>query len=257
MKLAIIGGTGSQRLAGVGLRWQPAAESADTPYGAASAIPEVASTASGEVLLLPRHGRPPGIAPHLINYRANMWLMKELGVDAAVATYAVGGIAPNLRDADLLIPHQIIDYTWGRRHTYVEVGEIRHIDFTRPFDDRVRLGLISAADECGLAGALHRRGVYGCVQGPRLETAAEINRMERDGCAVVGMTAMPETALARELDIPYAGVCLVVNAAAGRGDGPITGAQIDAALKRAATDLERLLGAFVAMEANDPSDNAR
>ena len=256
MKLAIIGGTGSQRLAGAGLRWQPAADSADTPYGAASAIPEIASTVSGEVLFLPRHGEPASIAPHLINYRANMWLIKELGVDAAVATYAVGGIAPNFRDADLLIPHQIIDYTWGRRHTYVEVGEIRHIDFTRPFDDRVRLALISAADGCGLAGELHRRGIYGCVQGPRLETAAEIDRMERDGCTVVGMTAMPEAALAREMDIPYAGICLVVNAAAGRGEGPITGAQIEVALNRGAADLERLLGAFLAMGANDLLDNA-
>ena len=246
MKLAIIGGTGSQRLAGVGLGWQPAADSADTPYGAASVIPEVASTASGEVFLCPRHGKPPGIAPHLINYRANIWLMKELGVDAIIATYAVGAIASNLRDADLLIPHQIIDYAWGRSHTYVEVGEIRHIDFTRPFDDHIRRRLIKAADECGLAGRLHRRGVYGCVQGPRLETAAEIDRMERDGCTVVGMTAMPETALARELGIPYAGICLVVNAAAGRGEGPITGAGIEAALKRAGADLERLLGGFLA-----------
>ena len=251
MKLAIIGGTGSQRLAGAGLRWQPATDSADTPYGVASAIPEVASTASGEVFLLPRHGKPPQIAPHLINYRANMWLLKKLGVDAVVATYAVGAIAPGLRDADLLIPHQIIDYTWGRQHTYVEVGEIRHIDFTRPFDDRVRLGLISAAEGCGLSDALHRRGVYGCVQGPRLESAAEIDRMERDGCTVVGMTAMPETALASELGIPYAGVCLVVNAAAGRGEGPITGAQIESALQRAAADLQRLLPALLANEADD------
>ena len=98
-----------------------------------------------------------------------------------------------------------------------------------------------------LLAGLHRSGVYGCVQGPRLETAAEIDRMERDGCTVVGMTAMPETGLARESDIPYAGVCLVVNAAAGRGDGPITGAEIDAALKRAVIDLERLLAAFLSL----------
>ena len=249
MKLAIIGGTGSQRLTGFGLRWQPAADSADTPYGAASAIPEIASTDSGSVLFLPRHGEPAGIAPHLINYRANMWLIKELGVDAVVATYAVGAITANLHDADLLIPHQIIDYTWGRKHTYVEVGKIRHIDFTRPFDHRVRHALISAADGCGLEGGLHRRGVYGCVQGPRLETAAEIDRMERDGCTVVGMTAMPEAALARELGIPYSGVCLVVNAAAGRGEGPITGAQIESALQRAAADLQRWLQALLANEA--------
>lgn len=247
MKLAIIGGTGSQSLARVGVCWRPATDSMATPYGPASAIPEVASADAGEILLLSRHGKPPVLAPHLINYRANIWLMQQLGADVIVATYAVGAIAPDVRDADLLIPHQVIDYTWGRKHTYVEPGEIRHVDFTEPFDDRIRAGLISAGQACDLAGRVHRDGVYGCVQGPRLETAAEIDRMERDGCTVVGMTAMPEAALARELNLPYAGVCLVVNAAAGRGDGPITGAVIDAALKRAVLDLERLLAAFLSL----------
>ena len=176
-----------------------------------------------------------------------MWLMKELGADAIVATYAVGAIARNLRDADLLVPHQIIDYTWGRRHTYVEPGDIRHVDFTEPFDDRIRTGLISAGQACDLTGTLHRSGVYGCVQGPRLETAAEIDRMERDGCTVVGMTAMPEAALASELDIPYGGVCLVVNPAAGRGDGPIMSVGIHAALQQAAVNLKRLLVAFLSL----------
>ncbi|MDE0223963.1 MAG: S-methyl-5'-thioinosine phosphorylase [Gammaproteobacteria bacterium] len=255
--LGIVGGTGSQPLERIGRDWRPATDSARTPYGPASAIPEVASTESGEILLLPRHGRPPGFAPHLVNYRANMWLMKELGAGAVVATYAVGAIAPNIRNADLLIPHQVIDYTWGRQHTYVEPGEIRHVDFTEPFDARIRSALISAGEGCDLTGRLHRSGVYGCVQGPRLESAAEIDRMERDGCAVVGMTAMPETALARELDIPYAGVCLVVNAAAGRGDGPITGVEIDAALKRAVLDLELLLGTFLSLDLEDLLEGTR
>ncbi|MDE0053979.1 MAG: S-methyl-5'-thioinosine phosphorylase [Gammaproteobacteria bacterium] len=257
MTLGIIGGTGSQPLERIGRDWRPATDSARTPYGPASAIPEVASTESGEILLLPRHGRPPGFAPHLVNYRANMWLMKELGADAVVATYAVGAIAPNIHNAELLIPHQVIDYTWGRRHTYVEPGEIRHVDFTEPFDASIRSALISAGKGCDLTGRLHRSGVYGCVQGPRLESAAEIDRMERDGCAVVGMTAMPETALARELDIPYAGVCLVVNAAAGRGDGPITGTEIDAALKRAVLDLELLLGTFLSLDLKDLLEGTR
>ena len=117
MKLGIMGGTESRRLTGVGQRWRPAVDSPETPYGTASAIPDIGSTASGEVVLLPRHGKPARVAPHLINYRANMWLMRELGVDAVVATYAVGGIASELRDADLLVPHQIIDYTWGRDST--------------------------------------------------------------------------------------------------------------------------------------------
>ncbi|MCY3820991.1 MAG: S-methyl-5'-thioinosine phosphorylase [Gammaproteobacteria bacterium] len=257
MTLGIIGGTGSQPLARIGQDWRPATDSASTPYGPASAVPEVASTDAGEILLLPRHGKPPGFAPHIVNYRANIWLMKELGADAVVATYAVGAIAPNIRNADLLVPHQVIDYTWGRRHTYVEPGEIRHVDFTEPFDGRIRSGLISAGEGCDLTGRLHRSGIYGCVQGPRLETAAEIDRMERDGCTVVGMTAMPETALAKELGIPYAGVCLVVNAAAGRGDGPITGAEIEAALKSAVVDLGSLLDTFLSSAVKALPDSPR
>ena len=247
MNLGIIGGTGMQRLADVGSRWRSATDSAETPYGEGSAIPEVASTDAGDIFLLPRHGKPPVYAPHLINYRANIWLMKQLGVEAVVASYAVGAIAPSLRDADLVIPHQLIDYTWGRPHTYVEVGEIRHVDFTQPFDARIRNVLISAGEGCDLSGAFHPTGIYGCAQGPRLETAAEIDRMERDGCTVVGMTAMPEAALARELDLPYAGVCLVVNPAAGRGDGPITGPPFDTAVKEGTANLERLLGAFLSL----------
>ena len=248
MRLGIIGGTGIRHLADVGSDWQPAIDSATTPYGPASAIPEIASNDSGEILLLSRHGKPPGLAPHLVNYRANIWLMKELGMDAVVATYAVGAIAANVRVADLLVPHQLIDYTWGREHTYVEPGAIRHVDFTEPFDGGIRGRLISAGETCDLTGRLHQGGIYGCAQGPRLETAAEIDRMERDGCTVVGMTAMPEAGLARELDIPYAGVCLVVNAAAGRGHGPIIGPQFDSAVRQATADLERLLGAFLALD---------
>ena len=243
-RIAIVAGTGLAALAGVESR--PASGvPADTPYGAPSAALQMARCGGNEVFFLQRHGSPRTIAPHLINYRANLWLLHALGVEAVVATYTVGAIDRVCGDADLVVPHQLVDYTFGRAHTFVEIGEIRHMDFTEPFDARLRSRLIDVGQGCGLRARLHPRGVYACTQGPRLETAAEVDRLARDGCTVVGMTAMPEAALARELDLPYAGVCLVVNPAAGRGNGPISSADIRAAVDRGSADLSRLLQAFL------------
>ena len=154
--------------------------------------------------------------PHEINYRANLWRLRELDVQAVVAVLTVGGIAAELANGDFVLPRQIIDYTWGRAHTYSSGANLFHADFSAPFTPWLRSKLMEAARSAG--AAFHDGGVYGCTQGPRLETAAEIDRMERDGCTVVGMTAMPEAGLARELRLPYAGLCMVVNPAAGRGE---------------------------------------
>src|SRR4030095_16167614 len=135
---------------------------------------------------------------------------------------------------------QLIDYTWGRGHTYHDGDSLAHVDFTEPYDSELRAQLVAAAAPDPIVVG----GIYGCTQGPRLESAAEIDRMERDGCTVVGMTGMPEAGLARELRVPYASVCLVVNAAAGRGDGPITMAGIEAAMQRAAERVAALLRRF-------------
>ena len=224
MIVGIIGGTG---LAALGEDPSPAVESADTPFGPASDTPRRFERLPNAIFLN-RHGEGHTVLPHEINYRANVWLLKDLGVDAVVAVFAVGGISRSLADGGFVLPGQLVDYTWGRAHTFAgsdgsflrgaspsrSPAEGSHVDFSDPFDARLREVLGRSAGRNGIGFS---EGVYGCTQGPRFETAAEIDRMERDGCTVVGMTAMPEAALARELGLPYAGVCLVVNPAAGRG----------------------------------------
>ncbi len=187
--------------------------SRDTPWGQAACVPRVYPVADHELVFLPRHGVSHELAPHQINYRANVWLLREAGVDAVIATYTVGGIAADLKVADVVVPHQLIDYTWGRAGTFDD--ELRHIDFSYPFDPSLRRRLLQSSPD------LIDRGVYGCTQGPRLETAAEIRRLAADGCTLVGMTGMPEAALCREAGLRYAALCLVVNPAAGVGDDPL------------------------------------
>jgi len=241
--LAILGGTGLNRL-GSATR---ASDRVDTPFGPASAAPQVGVVAGRDVIFLARHGQPHRLAPHLINYRANVWLLRELGATALLATNAVGSIANALAPGDVLIPHQIIDYTWGRQHTYMDTWPLEHVDFSAPYDAPLRDRLRAAALELQLDCSVFNSGVYGCTQGPRLESAAEIDRMARDGCDVVGMTGMPEAALARELRLPYASICLSVNRAAGRGDGPISEADIAEVARRGMTHVERLIERFVAL----------
>ena len=169
------------------------------------------------VAFLPRHGRKHHLAPHRINYRANLWALKDRGATAVVAVASVGAIC-RCAPGDLVVPHQLIDYTSGREHTFFDGGDqqVVHVDFTQPYSTEFRARLLAAAKEANLA--VVDGGVYGAVCGPRLETAAEIDRMERDGATLVGMTGMPEATLARELGLPYAAICVVVNHAAGRGD---------------------------------------
>jgi len=217
-RLAIIGGTGLNALTDVGTPL----ERIDTPYGRASTAVLETRLAGRAVLFLARHGRPHRVPPHRINYRANLWLLKELGATAVIASNAVGGIADGLEAGAVVVPDQIIDYTWGREHTYMDETRLCHVDFTAPYDERLRRALVDGGGELVSRGS----GVYGCTQGPRLESAAEIDRMARDGCDVVGMTGMPEAGLARELALPYASICLVVNQAAGRSPVPLSEAEM-------------------------------
>lgn len=194
-----------------------AASSLETPYGPVPGPVREGIFGAGRLIALPRHGAPRRLAPHAVNYRANLWLLNEMGAERVAATYTVGSIDAALVPGDLVLPRQVIDYTWGRAHTYDESGD-RHVDFTEPFDAGLVRNAAAAAERIGLRIAMG--GVYGCTQGPRLESAAEIDRLARDGCTLVGMTAMPEAGLARELGLPLLGICIVVNPAAGRGPDP-------------------------------------
>ncbi len=213
--LAIIGGSGLAmlpELAGV------SEQSVSTPYGAPSGPLVVGRLSGADVVFLQRHGPHHAIAPHRINYRANLWALHARGVRDVVAVATVGGIAPELAPGTLAVPDQIIDYTSGREATYADGGAepLRHVDFTHPYCADQRARLLAAGRAAGLP--LYDGGTYAATQGPRLETAAEIRRLARDGAQMVGMTGMPEAALARELGLCYAALAVVVNAAAGTGD---------------------------------------
>jgi 5'-methylthioinosine phosphorylase len=238
--IAIIGGTGLQKLDSFRLEGERVAS---TPFGDPSAPLQTGNFAGRPVLFLTRHGRGHTLPPHAINYRANIRALADAGVSRIIAVAAVGGITTGMRPGRLVLPSQLIDYTWGRRHTFFdEPGTpVTHIDFTDPYCETTRRVLLDAAAAVGVDAA--QDGVYGATQGPRLETPAEIDRMERDGCDIVGMTGMPEAALARELNIPYACCAVVANWAAGRGDGPITMAAIDAILADGMRQVAAVLGA--------------
>ncbi len=227
-ELAIIGGTGLTRLKDLRITRRQVVQ---TPYGSPSGPVSHGVLGGKSVLFLPRHGYGHTLPPHKINYRANLWSLKHLGVKTVIAVAAVGGINPAMRPPDLVIPHQLIDYTWGRGHTFFEDGlsEVVHIDFTEPYCQELRELLLQAARKVPEA-RVHDQGVYGATQGPRLESAAEIDRMERDGCDLVGMTGMPEAALARELGLCYAACAVIANEAAGRGPATITMEDIEANL---------------------------
>lgn len=212
--LGIIGGTGLTQLANLEITHRRVAR---TPWGEPSGALTFGRLGDQEVMFLARHGYGHNIPPHEVNYRANLWALKDHGVDRVVSVATVGGVHRDLLPGTLVIPDQIIDYTHGRATTYfVDTDKpVVHLDFTTPYCEAMRAALFAAGDRAGIR--LRDGGVYGAVQGPRLETAAEINRMERDGADMVGMTGMPEAYLARELELCYAAVGAVVNYAAGRG----------------------------------------
>lgn len=214
-----------------------------TRWGEPSAAIHIWEQHGHRVLFLSRHGEEGGIAPHAVNYRANMQALADMGAERIIATNAVGGISAEASPGSLIIPEQLIDYTWGRAHTIYDAGEsVKFIDFTEPYDDYLRKDIIKAGKTAGLD--LVTTGVYAVTQGPRLETPAEIDRLERDGCTIVGMTAMPEAALARELGLSYASCCSVVNYAAGRTSGSIHAEMeqyLEQGIQRSAILIDRLL----------------
>lgn len=243
--LGIIGGSGLDHIEDLQITRR---EQCATPYGEPSAPLSFGTLHGRELVFLPRHGPDHTIAPHRINYRANLWAIHALGVREVVAVSAVGGIADGMAPGMMVVPDQIIDYTHGREATYFDgiSNPLAHADFTMPFCTALRKRLLVAGRAAGLV--LHDGGTYGATQGPRLETAAEINRMERDGADIVGMTGMPEAVLARELGLGYAMLAVVVNAAAGRGGSAetVSLAEIHAVAETAMRDVRLLLGALEA-----------
>lgn len=212
--LGIIGGTGLTQLANLKITRRQLIR---TPYGEPSGPLTFGELGGKSVVFLARHGSGHTIPPHGVNYRANLWALHSEGVRDIVAVATVGGIHADLGPGTIALPDQIIDYTHGRKNTYYDDVDkpVIHIDFTEPYCPRLRGLCLQASRQSG--EPLIDGGVYAAMQGPRLETAAEINKLERDGATMVGMTGMPEAVLARELEISYAAICPVVNHAAGRG----------------------------------------
>lgn len=237
-KTAIIGGTGVTNMPGLTLNYR---EMVKTIYGAPSSPLIHGSINDCDIIFLARHGRRHTIPPHMINYRANIKALQEVGVTKVIALAAVGGIADSCTEQSLVIPDQIIDYTYERSHTFhgARHDKFEHIDFTEPYSAKIREQLITSAKALNLRVATS--GVYGVTQGPRLETAAEIRRMENDGCTIVGMTGMPEASLARELGLEYACCAMVVNRAAGKVPTGINFSDVEKNLKDGVDQVQKLI----------------
>ena len=241
--IAIIGGSGLASMAALD---NPVEKEIETPYGAPSSSLCIGEFAGAEVVFLPRHGNPHCIPPHLVNYRANIWALHHIGVKKIISVNAVGGITNQMEPDVICIPDQVVDYTSGRQQTFFDgIGmPLDHIDFSFPFTHELVSSLTRSADQLGFP---HKStGVYGCTQGPRLETAAEIERLKRDGCDIVGMTLMPEAALARELKMEYASLSLVVNWAAGCTSDIITMDEINAVLAKGMRNIVSMLKTSIA-----------
>lgn len=272
--LAIIGGSGLAGMPGLEVSDQRKPE---TPFGPPSSPLFFGTLGRANVVFLPRHGSRHTIPPHRINYRANLWALKQAGANDIVAFAAVGGIRADMGPGTLIVPDQIIDYTYGRRHTYFERDldadphlfshfsggpdphglvtanlAVTHVDFTQPYCQRLRDALIGASRASGEPAV--PEGTYGATQGPRLETAAEVRRLEREGCDIIGMTGMPEAALARELDLCYACCAFVVNWAAGKCAGPILMEEIEHNLVTTTVKVQRLLMCLAEEWALQPAD---
>ncbi len=238
-RLGLIGGTGLDHFGKAVM-----SHDISTAYGQPSASLAEYRIGKSQVFFLPRHGQRHEIPPHAVNYRANVDALRQMEVEGIIAVNAVGGISAACQPGGLSVPDQLIDYTWGRAHTFSmsATDALVHTEFAGPFDGRVRRGLLRTAAEADID--LIDGGCVAVSQGPRLETAAEIRKFKRDGCDLVGMTTMPEAALAREAGLDYASLCITANWAAGLEQEPVTMAAIEATLALAMIKVRRLLGLF-------------
>jgi 5'-methylthioinosine phosphorylase len=244
LDLAIVGGTGLYKFPGLE---KVRRETVVTPFGAPSGEIVIGTLAGRRVAFLARHGESHTLAPHRVNYRANVWALHHLGARRMVGVNAVGGITEKMGPRVVAVPDQIIDYTHGRFDSFcdAEGAKVEHVDFTEPYSPALRAELIVAGKSANIA--VVDGGCYGATQGPRLETRAEIARMRRDGCDLVGMTGMPEAALARELNVEYACLALVANWAAGcGGQASISLPEIFANLEAATAQVPPIVSALLA-----------
>ena len=253
--LGIIGGTGLAEQNQFGWGALERKQNVETPFGGGCDTPvsvEHWRLGSEEVLFLPRHGFKHSVPPHRINYRANIWALKHLGVTQIIAVNAVGGIISTLKPGTFIVPDQLIDYTSDREMTFFDglFEDVNHADFTEPYTPSLRSLILTAASDVnsrsGLKASIVSQGCYACTQGPRLETAAEIKRLAADGCDIVGMTGMPEASLAREAELDYACFAFVVNLAAGVGSGSIKLQEVFEEVNRCRTFIAETLGNCVA-----------
>ncbi|MHB9107600.1 MAG: S-methyl-5'-thioadenosine phosphorylase [Armatimonadota bacterium] len=245
MSLAIIGGTGLYDLG------RPAeAEIIATPYGEAAVFR--AELDGQSVIFLARHGAGHSVPPHRINYRANIWALRALGVREVVATQAVGSLNPHMAPGHFVLLSQFIDWTRSRPFTFFDGddGRVMHVDVTNPYCPRVIGALLQAGAPLG--NALHPDGVYACTEGPRFETAAEVKALRTLGADVVGMTNVPEVVLAREAGLCYAAICIVCNWGAGMTKIPLTQEEVLGIMDERAADLRTLLTRFAATPHDGP-----
>ena len=240
--LAVIGGTGVYKLADL---QDVETREQETRFGAPSGPVRIGTLAGRRIAFLARHGEGHSVPPHQVNYRANLQVLKDLGATRVLALNTVGGITDACGPRVLACPDQLIDYTWGRISTICEEpgSEVLHVDFGDPYTHLLRQQILVAAREAGVD--LVNGGCYGATQGPRLETRAEIRRMRRDGCDLVGMTGMPEAGLAREMGLEYACLAIVANWAAGCGtDEEITMEEVLANVAAASSGIPALVAAL-------------
>jgi 5'-methylthioadenosine phosphorylase len=241
MAIGLIGGSGLYEVDGMTISREV---SVSTPYGAPSCPYKIGSFDNTEIVFLPRHGTPHSIPPHLVNYKANIWGFKTLGVDRIIAVNATGAINMDIPTGSLVLQDQIIDMTGGaREHTFAECGKVLHIDLTNPYCPEMREICISAAAEAG--ESVREKGAYICVNGPRLETAMEIRFFSMLGADIVGMTAMPEAALARELEICMLGISAITNYAAGLTGKKLTAVEVIENMRDSNTKIKKLLSAVL------------
>lgn len=206
-EIGVIGGTGFEKLLSGAEQLR-----VGTPYGIAPPL-SIGNIGGKKVVFLPRHGPDHSLPPHKVNYRANMYALHSMGVKQVIAINAVGAINRNFKPSDIVLPHDFVDFTKFRQATFYDEAPVTHIDISQPYCPEMRKLIIETAKRLGIP--LWNEAILVCTEGPRFETAAEIEIFRRLGCDLVGMTGVPEVVLARELEICYAAICFVSNMAAG------------------------------------------